>query len=81
MKCLPSEHTHFYNCKLFHFSNGDLKWMKERSSAELEDELQRAKTISDEMFKTYKGVTLTLTGTKKKADQLVEKMAECSCSD
>ncbi|XP_005665932.1 dystonin isoform X28 [Sus scrofa] len=39
----------------------------------LEDELQRAKTISDEMFKTYKERDLDLDWHKEKADQLVER--------
>ncbi|MXQ85571.1 hypothetical protein E5288_WYG011324 [Bos mutus] len=40
---------------------------------ELEDELQRAKTISDEMFKTYKERDLDFDWHKEKADQLVER--------
>ncbi|XP_026982676.1 dystonin isoform X15 [Sagmatias obliquidens] len=39
----------------------------------LEDELQRAKTISDEMFKTYKERDLDFDWHKEKADQLVER--------
>ncbi|XP_049750736.1 dystonin isoform X12 [Elephas maximus indicus] len=39
----------------------------------LEDELQKAKTISDEMFKTYKERDLDFDWHKEKADQLVER--------
>ncbi|XP_007471251.1 PREDICTED: dystonin isoform X1 [Lipotes vexillifer] len=39
----------------------------------LEDELQRAKAISDEMFKTYKERDLDFDWHKEKADQLVER--------
>uniref|UniRef100_A0A8C0XSX6 Desmoplakin spectrin-like domain-containing protein n=1 Tax=Castor canadensis TaxID=51338 RepID=A0A8C0XSX6_CASCN len=39
----------------------------------LEDELQKAKTISDEMFKTYKERDLDFDWYKEKADQLVER--------
>ncbi|XP_006835798.1 PREDICTED: dystonin isoform X2 [Chrysochloris asiatica] len=40
---------------------------------ELEDELQKAKTISDEMFKTYKERDLDFYWHKEKADYLVER--------
>ncbi|XP_066215240.1 dystonin isoform X15 [Saccopteryx leptura] len=40
---------------------------------ELEDELQKAKAISDEMFKTYKERDLDFDWHKEKADQLVER--------
>ncbi|XP_035151868.2 dystonin isoform X45 [Callithrix jacchus] len=39
----------------------------------LEDELQKAKAISDEMFKTYKERDLDFDWHKEKADQLVER--------
>ncbi|XP_070274459.1 dystonin isoform X17 [Myotis yumanensis] len=39
----------------------------------LEDELQKAKTISDEMFKTYKERDLDFDWHKEKADQLAER--------
>ncbi|XP_012576235.1 PREDICTED: dystonin isoform X5 [Condylura cristata] len=39
----------------------------------LEDELQKAKTISDEMFKAYKERDLDFDWHKEKADQLVER--------
>lgn len=39
----------------------------------LEDELQKAKAISDEMFKTYKEQDLDFDWHKEKADQLVER--------
>ena len=39
----------------------------------LEDELQKAKAISDEMFKTHKERDLDFDWHKEKADQLVER--------